>query len=165
MWSKVKSIARRVLGGISILTFVVLVVVTLLGVFSRHILKDQYRWSEELARVLLVWISFLGGTLAYIDDKHLGVETLVACLDSAAARIATLFGHVLILVFAFFVMGIGGADLVLGRFDSGQILPALQISRGWFYLVIPVSGFLITFFAIGNLISFFSRTTTPDPKP
>lgn len=163
MWNKGKSMARKLLGGISIATFVVLVVVTLLGVFSRHILQDQYRWSEELARLLLVWISFLGGALAYIDDKHLGVETLVANLDPAAARIAAGFCHILVFLFALFVMGIGGTDLVIGRFDSGQILPALQISRAWFYAVIPLSGFLITLFALGNLISFFTGTTASEP--
>lgn len=156
MWELVKSFARRLLGGLSVLTFVVLVMVVLLGVFSRHALDNQVRWSEELARLLLVWISFLGGALAYIDDKHLGVEVLVSRLDPAAARIARLFCHIVVFLFAFFVMGIGGSDKVAGRFDAGQIIPALQINKGWMYLAVPISGFLIALFAMGNLLTFFT---------
>jgi TRAP-type C4-dicarboxylate transport system permease small subunit len=72
-----QTLAATSLGWLAIAVFLVLVVVVLLGVFSRWILGDQYRWSEELARFLLIWISFLGGAIAYIDDKHLGVDLLV----------------------------------------------------------------------------------------
>ncbi len=49
-------------------------------------------------------------------------------------------------------MGIGGTDLVIDRFDSGQLLSALNINKAWFYLAVPVSGYLISFFALGNVI-------------
>lgn len=158
MWGNVKHIALLLLGGTAIVTFVVLVFVVLLGVFTRHVMQDQIRWSEELARLLLVWISFLGGAIAYIDDRHLGVDVLVSRLDPAAARLANVFCHLLVFAFALFVMGVGGTRIVMDRFDSGQLLPALQLSRGWFYLAIPVSGWLISLFALGNLFSIaFSR--------
>jgi TRAP-type C4-dicarboxylate transport system permease small subunit len=153
MWSRVKHIARLLLGGISVATFVVLVVVVLLGVFTRHVMQDQVRWSEELARLLLVWISFLGGAIAYIDDKHLGVDLFVS-------RVAAIFCHLLVLGFGLFVMGVGGTRIVMDRFDSGQLLPALQLNRAWFYLAIPVSGWLISLFAVGNLIAFSRRNNS-----
>lgn len=153
MFGRTKQIARLFLGVTSVGVFAVLVVVVLLGVFTRHVMQDQVRWSEELARLLLVWVSFLGGAIAYIDDRHLGVDALVSRLDPAAARIAAVFCHLLVLAFALAVMGVGGTRIVMDRFSSGQLLPALQLSRGWFYLAIPVSGWLISLFAIGNLIS------------
>ena len=167
MWSRVKHIARLLLGGVSLATFAVLVIVVLLGVFTRHVMQDQVRWSEELARLLLVWISFLGGAIAYIDGKHLGVDLFVSRLDPAAARVASFFGHLLVLAFALFVMGVGGTRLVLDRFDSGQLLPALQLNRAWFYLAIPVSGWLVSLFALGNLLTLLGGkpSTLPDTRP
>lgn len=162
MWNRVKHLASLLLGIISITTFVVLVVVVLLGVFTRHALNDQLRWTEELARLLLVWISFLGGAIAYIDDKHLGVDLLVSRLDPAAARIAKFFCHLLVFAFALLIMGIGGTRIVLDRFDAGQVLPALQLDRGWFYMAIPVSGWLISLFALGNLIAFFTKPSATE---
>jgi len=161
MWNRIKYFTRLFLGGISIATFAVLVIVVLLGVFTRHVMQDQIRWSEELARLLLVWISFLGGAIAYIDDQHLGVDLLVSRFDPAAARIATAFCHLLVFMFALFVMGVGGTRIVMDRLDSGQLLPALQVNRAWFYLAIPISGWIISLFALGNMISFFNKKEKP----
>jgi TRAP-type C4-dicarboxylate transport system permease small subunit len=153
MWSRIKQITATSLGWLSIGVFVILVVDVLLGVFSRKVLGDQYRWSEELARFLLVWISFLGGAIAYIDDKHLGVDLLVDRMHIDARRLSRIVTHGLVFAFALFVMGIGGTDLVLDRFDAAQMLPALQINKAWFYLAVPVSGYIIELFALGNVIS------------
>ena len=156
MWSKTKHIAATSLGWLSIAVFLVLVIDVLLGVFSRKILGDQYRWSEELARFLLVWISFLGGAIAYIDDKHLGVDLLVNKFELMARRISRVVTHGLILAFSLFIMGVGGTRLVIERFDSGQLMPALQLPKAWFYLAIPVSGYLIALFALGNVIALIA---------
>ena len=106
------------------------------------------------------------GAMTYIDDKHLGVDVLVSRLDPAAARIARVFRQQQVIAFALAVMGVGGTRIVMDRFDSGQLLPALQLSRGWFYLAIPVSGWLIALFALGNLVSIAtSRKDNPPGDP
>ena len=61
-------------------------------------------------------------------------------------------------------MGIGGTQLVIDRFDSGQSLPALQINKAWFYLAVPVSGYVISLFALGNVIAFAMRNHSSDEK-
>lgn len=146
-----KKSTAAVLGWLSIIAFVVLVVDVLLGVFSRKILGDQIRWTEELARFLLIWVAFLGGALAYLDDKHLGVDLLVSNFDPSSRRGAKIFTHAMVLGFSLLVMGIGGTMLVIERFQSGQTLPALQIQKAWIYLAVPTCGYLISIFAIGNL--------------
>ncbi len=159
MWNHIKRITATSLGWVAIAVFIVLTADVLLGVFSRKILGDQVRWTEELARFLLVWISFLGGAIAYLDDKHLGVDLLVDRIDPAAQRIARIVTHGLVFAFALGVMGIGGTQLVIDRFDSGQVLSALQINKAWFYLAVPVSGYVISLFAIGNVIALLAGAT------
>jgi TRAP-type C4-dicarboxylate transport system permease small subunit len=156
MWEKTKQITASALGWLAIVVFFVLTVDVLLGVFSRKILGDQIRWTEELARFLLVWVSFLGGAIAYIDEKHLGVDLLVERLHPQARRLSRVLVHALIFAFAFLVMGVGGTKLVIDRFDAGQLLPALQIDKAWFYLAAPVSGYLIALFALGNVIALLT---------
>jgi TRAP-type C4-dicarboxylate transport system permease small subunit len=153
MWSKTKHLTATTLGWLAIGVFLVLVVDVLLGVFSRKILGDQIRWTEELARFLLVWISFLGGAIAYIDDKHLGVDLLVDKLEIQARRLSRVVTHGLVFGFSLFVMGVGGTKLVIDRFDAGQLLPALQIDKAWFYMAVPISGYLIALFALGNVVA------------
>ena len=156
MWKKIKHFTAGSLGWLSITVLVVLVVVVLWGVFTRKIIGDQARWSEELARFLLVWISFLGGAIAYLDDKHLGVDLLVSRFESSARKISRVAVHAVVFGFALLVMGIGGTNLVVDRFDSGQLLPALQIHKAWFYMAVPASGFLISMFAFGNVVALLA---------
>lgn len=153
MWVKTKQLTATALGWLAIGVFLILVTDVLLGVFSRKILGDQIRWTEELARFLLIWISFLGGAIAYIDDKHLGVDLLVDRFELQARRLSRVVTHGLVFAFSLFAMGVGGTKLVIDRFDAGQLLPALQIDKAWFYLAVPISGYLIALFALGNVIA------------
>ncbi|MFM7180325.1 MAG: TRAP transporter small permease [Verrucomicrobiales bacterium] len=157
MWANTKQITARALGWLAIVVFLILTLDVLLGVFSRKILGDQIRWTEELARFLLVWVSFLGGAIAYIDEKHLGVDLLVERLHPQARKLSRLLVHLLVFAFSLFVMGVGGTKLVIDRFDAGQLLPALQIDKAWFYLGVPISGYLIALFALGNVIALLAR--------
>lgn len=164
MWKRIKHFTATGLGWLAIAVFLVLVLDVLAGVFTRKIMGDQLRWSEELARFLLVWISFLGGAIAYLDDKHLGVDLLVAKFDPSARRLSKIITHGLIFLFALAVMGIGGTQLVAGRFEAGQTLSSLQINKGWFYMAVPAAGYLIALFAAGNVVALITGAETPDSE-
>jgi len=148
-----KQSTARVLGTLSVLIFAALVVDVLWGVATRYLLGHQASWSEELARFLLVWLSMLGGALAYIENSHLGVDALTRVLDPSARRIAILVSHTLIFLFGAAVMVYGGTMLFIDRWESGQVLPALLIRKAWFYLSVPVSGVLITVFALESAVA------------
>ena len=49
----------------------------LLGVGSRYLWGAQIKWTEELATVLLIWVSFLGTAAAFEAKAHLGIDLLV----------------------------------------------------------------------------------------
>jgi len=134
------------------LLFVVLLVTVIWGVLTRYLLGDQARWTEELARFLLVWVSFLGAALAYAGQQHLGIDLLVTRFDPWTHRLAGCVVHGLVALFAFGVMGCGGFELVVERFDSGQQLPSLGIAKAWQYLVVPLSGLMIGLLALIHLV-------------
>lgn len=141
-----------VLGPLCALVFVVLLLDVLWGVFTRYVMGDQARWTEELARFLMVWLAFLGAALAYARQQHLGVDILVARMDHQARRIALLVEHAVVFLFAMLVLGIGGGELFRERFASGQTMPALGILKAWQYFCVPVSGALICLVAFGHFM-------------
>jgi TRAP-type C4-dicarboxylate transport system permease small subunit len=150
--SSLRRHARRLLAVVTVSVFTILVLNVLWGVFARYLLGDQPRWSEEVARLLLVWLAMLGAALAVLDQCHLGVDVLTARFHPDAQRTAALFSQFVVLLFSALVLTYGGGQLLLQRWDSGQILPALGISKAWFYLAIPFSGALISLFSLGALI-------------
>ena len=58
----------------------------------------------------------------------------------------------MVLFFAAGVLLIGGGQLFAERLDSGQMMAALGVRRAWFYLVLPVGGFLIVFLAVEKIL-------------
>ena len=55
----------------------VLVIDVLLQVFTRKILQNPWGWTEELARMLLIWLSLLGAAVGFQRMSHLGVDYFV----------------------------------------------------------------------------------------
>lgn len=143
--------ASKCLNFLLIIIFIVLVVDVLWGVGSRYLLGNQARWSEELARLLMVWLALLGAALATREQQHLGLDVVVRQWPEEVQHMASIFVHLAVAIFAAAIMAWGGGQLVAARFESGQMLPALDISRAWFYLALPVSGVLVSLFSIENL--------------
>lgn len=146
------SLTARLLGALAVVVFLTLVVDVLWGVFTRYALGHQAPWSEELARLLLVWLSMLGTALAYVHRSHLGVDVILISLAQPARHIATVTIYLLVLVFALGVMVYGGSMLFLERLDAGQVMSTLPLRKAWMYLAIPVSGLLMGVVALGDLI-------------
>ncbi|CAA6696462.1 MULTISPECIES: TRAP transporter small permease [unclassified Lentimonas] len=143
--------ASRCLNLLLIIIFVVLVIDVLWGVGSRYLLGTQARWSEELARLLMVWLALLGAALATREGEHLGLDIVVRQWTEDVQRWASVVVQLAVIAFALIIMAWGGGQLVAARFESGQMLPALDISRAWFYLALPVSGVLVSCFSLERL--------------
>jgi TRAP-type C4-dicarboxylate transport system permease small subunit len=142
----------RVLNALTVTTFLTLVVDVLWGVATRYLLGGQAPWTEELARLLLIWLAMLGTALAYASHNHLGVDVLVNALAHPARRIAGLATHLVVFFFASTVMTFGGVSLLLDRWRAGQVMSTLPVPQAWMYAAIPVSGFLMCFFAVAAMV-------------
>ena len=147
-----------------IVVFVFLVAVVIWGVGSRYILGNQASWSEELARLLMVWLALLGAAMVCREEKHLGLDVLFRSWTPEVQRMARMVAYILIFGFAVGIMGFGGWQLVEQRFASGQTLPALGISKAWFYLALPVSGFLTGLFMVEFMALLFASKSSPQDE-
>lgn len=56
--------------------FGTMAVAVFLQVIFRYIFRSPLFWSEELARYLFVWSSFLGGAIAARKGSHIGLELI-----------------------------------------------------------------------------------------
>ena len=139
----------RTLEVLLMLMVAVLTLTVLWGVFTRFCLGSQAEYTDELARVLLVWVSMIGAALAFGEKAHLGVDYFVNMLHPEARKTLSMLVQVVTVVLAVAVFVIGGWGLAMGQ--MGQQLPTLPISRGMVYLSIPLGGVLICLFALENL--------------
>ena len=50
--------------------------VVFLQFFTRYVLNDSFGWTEEIARYLLIAVTFLGAVMAVRKESHIAVELI-----------------------------------------------------------------------------------------
>jgi TRAP-type C4-dicarboxylate transport system permease small subunit len=113
------------LDAVLIIAVAVLVFDVVWGVFSRYVLGGQTKWTEELARFLLIWISLLGGAVAFGTKGHLGVDYFVEKFHPDARKLMTVVVHLFVLFFAGVIFLYGGSRVVADALAMEQTTPAL----------------------------------------
>jgi TRAP-type C4-dicarboxylate transport system permease small subunit len=127
----------------------------LLLVFSRFVLKNPSSFTEELARYLLIWVGLLGASYAAGKKMHLAIDVVLQSLKNKKKMRVEIIIQFFIFLFSLFVMVFGGMRLVAITLTLNQISAALRIKLGYVYLVLPLSGLLIMFYASVFIIQRF----------
>jgi len=150
---------NKIIEFVLILIFALLVVNVLWQVFGRYVLGQSFSFTEEFARFALIWLSILGA--AYLNGKreHLSMDFLLRKLKPEQLKRRMTIIEMMMFVFAFVVMVIGGGNLVYLTLYLGQISPAMHISLGYVYAIVPISGLLIMFFSVYNIMQFRNSKT------
>lgn len=123
-------------------------------VFFRYVLNQSLFWSEELARYLLVWLTFLGATVAYRRKLHPGIDALYVRMPTMMKKIAALMTH-LASIGLFAVMIVYGYQFAY--FVRLQISPALYLPKWIILSIIPVSGLILMLHGIAFLLNEIKR--------
>ncbi|SHF99535.1 TRAP-type C4-dicarboxylate transport system, small permease component [Fodinibius roseus] len=130
-------------------------------VFSRYILGAPSTFTEELARYLLIWISLLGGAYASGQGMHLAINLLPNQLSKEGQRKLSIFISLIIMLFALLAMVIGGGRLVYITYVLAQSSSALGIPMSYVYSVVPLSGILIIYYEVLDIIPRLRSGTEP----
>lgn len=132
----------------------ILVIDVLWQVISRYILSSPSSFTDELAGFLLIWVGLFGSAYVAGKNEHLAIDLMLQRSGPARRKFLEIFISICIVLFSFTVLIVGGTWLVYTRFALEVKSAALQIPLGYVYIVLPISGLLITFFTIDNLSQF-----------
>ncbi|MBT8153888.1 TRAP transporter small permease [Epibacterium ulvae] len=142
-------IAARWLGALLVAGFATMVVYV---VISRYLFSSTPRWAEELPRLLLVWLTFVGAVSGFVRGTHFrtGLLDLIAlpfALRTGLAVLAWLASFTFLSVFL-----VTGFQLT--AFTWSHETTALSLPVGLFYLALP----LCCSFALLGLVLKGGRT-------
>lgn len=115
-------------------------------------------WYDEVASVLLAWLTFYGSALASVKRAHIGCPEVVEQLPSAAKRVVHIGGQILVIVFFALLCWVG---LSIMPFLVGDALVSLPwVPMNLVQSVIPISAALILVAETMNLIELISPPAT-----
>lgn len=154
----------RVLELLAILAMSVLVLDVVWGVVTRYVLGEQAKWTEELARFLLIWVSMLGGALAFRRREHLGIDFLIGSMHKDVRSGMQRLKQGIVCFAAASVFLYGGLRVVADALAAQQTTPALGWKMGLVYAAVPLAGAFILLFALEEMFTPSVERFSEDAK-
>ena len=123
-----------------ILMLTAMALIIFANVVLRYTTSQSIEWAEEVARYLMVWLTFIGAGPVLRYGGHIAVDNLQDALPKKAAIFVRIC--IALLIFGFFGFMIYYGALYVERAHF-QMTPTTQISMGWVYASIPVGGVIL----------------------
>lgn len=125
--------------------FLAIVALTTLQVVARYLFNRPLIWSEEISKLLLVWLVFLGAAAVTLDGKHLDVDVLFRAAPPLLRRTLRLVNLAASL---FFLGTMGWYSIEVIEIESWASLGALDISAAWVRLPAAIGAALMIAFLL-----------------
>ncbi|MFN7087472.1 MAG: TRAP transporter small permease [Burkholderiales bacterium] len=145
---------ERALEWVVIVLMAVLAIEVTMGVVFRTI-GMSLAWYDEIASILLAWLTYYGSALAAAKRGHISCPELVAILPPAVRMALALLAEVL--VFAFFILLAYTGWSVLDVLAADYLVSLPQISVRYAQSVIPISAVLILIAEAINIPAIYTE--------
>ena len=123
-----------------IVMLAVMAVIIFANVCLRYLTNQSIEWAEEVARHLMIWLTFLGCGPVLRYGGHIAVDNLQDALPGGAAIAVRALIAVLLMAFFVFFLWYGLEYLDRTQY---QTTPSTQISFAWVYAALPVGAALM----------------------
>lgn len=117
--------------------------VVFLQFFSRYVMNDSIGWTEELARYLLIGVTFTGAVIAARKNTHIAVEFFYRYLPGAWGRVCSTLVDLLCLGF------FGAATWITAKLalKTNQKMAFIALGKDVIYWVVCAAFAAMTLYA------------------
>jgi TRAP-type transport system small permease protein len=149
---------KRGSDGLAIALFVAILVLVNFQILCRFVLSISVPWTEEVSRLIFIWLAYLGAAIGVREGTLIVIDTLPLVLGPRARRwlsIAVRAVSLAVIVFLF------AASIPLVRSVWPTTLATVDwISNGWAYLAFTVSFALMAIYAVAPMFRPLAKPAT-----
>ena len=148
----------RLLEGVVAALMVVLFLEVTAGVvfrFAGHALI----WYDEIASILLAWLTFYGSALASVKRAHIGCPEIVQLMPWRARRLVNIFAQLVVIAF-FVTLGYVGVT-IMPALAGDTLVTVSWVPMNFVQSVIPVSSALIVIAEVLHLVDLLRSEPPP----
>ena len=153
--SRVALILGKILEWVTISLMVVLTVIVTLAVIAR-LLGQSFSWYDEVAAIILAWITYYGSALAALHRRHIGFDTVLLALPLNVRLAALLLGEAIVLVF--FVLMARAGFQVLEVLEGDTLISIRWVPIQFTQSVIPIGALLFILSQLLSLPGYWKST-------
>lgn len=113
-------------------------VIILLQVFYRYVLNAPLSWTEEVARFMMVWMTFLIAPIAYRKGWNVAIDMFSAMLKGRAHYVLQLVLDILVMLIIVMFLKILLEERGIVARGWGRSASSFDMTMFWVYLAMPV---------------------------
>lgn len=138
-----------------LLMFMMAVIVTI-AVFFRYVFNIPLFWAGEVSIFLLIYITFIGGSLGLKYKKQASVSIVIDNLPEKYKKVVALASHVLILIFMTILL-ISSIKWISSPNVLLQKSPAILLPMWIPYSILPIGLLFATIHLFNNFLDIAKR--------
>lgn len=153
--ARVRAAYEKFLEAVVVLLMAALAIEVTVGVIFR---TSGYSlvWYDEIASILLAWLTFYGSALAAVKRAHIGCPEVIAMLSPRAKLVFRIIAEVLVIAFFALIAWMGYSILDVLATDSLVSLPEIPVN--YIQSVLPISAVLVILAEILTLPAVLAET-------
>lgn len=141
---------------ICVVLFMLMTVVGTYQILVRYVFKSPSTISEELISYSFAWMSMFAASYIFGKRDHMRMVFFIEKFTKNAQKTVAIITEIVILLFALGVL-VGGGSYITSL-SMTQMTPALKISMGYIYLVIPVCGIMTSIYSVLNIVDLMKNS-------
>jgi TRAP-type C4-dicarboxylate transport system permease small subunit len=153
--SRINQMLSKVLEWITISLMILLTLVVTMAVIAR-LMGQSFSWYDEVAAIMLAWITYYGSALAALHRRHIGFDTVLLAMPQKLRIAALLVGEAIVLTF-FFLMARAGLQ-VLEVLAGDTLISLTWVPVQLTQSVIPIGAILFMLCQLLSLPGFLKLT-------
>jgi TRAP-type C4-dicarboxylate transport system permease small subunit len=130
-----RSPVTRGLEGLCALLLAIMVVLLFIQVVGRYVFENPPDWTEELARAVFIYLTFIGGALAIVRNAHLRIESLH---ERLAPRTKMMLDIALVSIGVIFLVATLYYSFGLLTRLAHQPMTSVPISKAFVFAAVPI---------------------------
>ena len=153
-FGKLKYYTEKCIDWIAIVFFTVIFIVALGQIIMRWIFKNPISWSEELIRLMYVWICFLGWTFASRYRTYIRITFLINMFPPIPRKLLATVNCLLLIVFSVLMVYYGIKLTAIGSSGGAVTLP---INFALVYVIVPFTNFIIMMYHLVDFVTIWKK--------
>ena len=135
----------------SLAALLLFVILTTMGaqVFARYFFGAPFQWSEEVARLALIWMTFISAAFVMAQGRHITVDLISPRLSVRGQLWLEYVSHAIVTASCLLLL-IGGSRFVWGVRKVAS--PSLGIPKSYWYGALCVGLVLMAIHSFVNLL-------------
>ena len=144
---------------VAIICLALMLIIVDIAVFQRYVLNDALAWSEEIAKFVMVWLTFMTAPLGLKIGAHVGIEALIQYLKGRLRQLLLVFIFAGIIALMMVFIKEGYFMTLNARIQRAS---TIDVSIFYVYICMPIGCTLVALVALEFMVGAIKGLIDPD---